>query len=137
MAAGLSQGPVVVCLGERVSRVTEPSDAVAALPARQIAEVRDTTDAGDMFTELFAGALPRGSGSERELPGVTAALLGRSAGSVHEQVPRRDALEGSQEGPRLLPVPRAGTLLLDHTAKPGCPERRMSTASSWSPLVAR
>jgi ribokinase len=101
MAADLAartQAPVVVTLGGAGVLVAESDGAVAALPARQIAEVRDTTGAGDTFNGVFASALAAGAtvlnASSR---GVTAASLSVGWVGARAGMPRSDAIDAAHK----------------------------------------
>jgi len=88
--------PVVVTLGGDGVLVAEPGAPATALPAGQVAEVRDTTGAGDTFNGVFAAALARGTSVlDASIRGVTAASLSVAAVGARSGMPRAAAIDAA------------------------------------------
>lgn len=91
-----TEAPVVVTLGAAGVLVSEPGKPAVALPAGEVAEVSDTTGAGDTFNGVLAAALARGASVlEASTRGVAAASLSVAAVGARSGMPRAEAIDAA------------------------------------------
>jgi ribokinase len=100
MAWALSRrtnAPVIVTLGEDGVMVCEHSGKTTRLSSSAIADVKDTTGAGDTFNGVFAASLADGASLLQAVSrGVFAATLSVGSIGARSGMPRKDALDAAR-----------------------------------------
>jgi ribokinase len=92
-----SNAPVIVTLGGDGVLVCETSSKTTRLTSRTIAEVKDTTGAGDTFNGVLATALAQGATLLQAVSrSVFAATLSVGAVGARSGMPRKEALDAAR-----------------------------------------
>ncbi len=92
--AARADATVVVTLGGDGVLVVDPDGSTSALPASSVAEVRDTTGAGDTFNGVFATTLAGGASIvSASVRGVTAASLSVGWVGARAGMPRAEVVD--------------------------------------------